>query len=116
MPVTKIDKVKEMLTVFLASRRTTYRQFDSLVGKINAMGIVLGDITRLMLRFSHMAIVRRAYWDSHFYLDASVCCELKFWLDNLSPLNARFLDSVPSFTRVAVAIVKKGSSGVRPRH
>ena len=70
---------------------STARKLAQFVGKVISMGFVLGNITRIMTRYSHFDILRSPTWDEKISLSDSTLKELCFWKENISSLNSRRL-------------------------
>ena len=85
----RIESVISLIKGILIRPRTTARKLAQITGKIISMSIVHGNITNLMLKYSHMSIINRVSWDSFFNVDQTVIEELTFWNNNLNKLNHR---------------------------
>ena len=89
VPQTKVDKVLCEIDKVLSRPRVTARKLARIVGQIGSMYLVVGNITRLMLKFCHIRIASAPAWDYYFNLHAQELQELQFWRFNLSKLNSR---------------------------
>ena len=100
VPETKVDIILGLLNNLLSSKSTTARKLASIIGKINSTYIVLGSITRMMLKNCHKAIVTRFTWDSYFKLEPETIEELIFWRDNFENLNVRNLSEIQEVSKI----------------
>ena len=107
----RIESVYVLIKKALFRSRLTARKLACIVGKIISMSLVFGNITSLMLRYSHMAIINRNSWDFYFQLDDKVLCELRFWLDNLRKLNVRLLSNCVQTQRVVYSDASNSGCG-----
>ena len=57
---------------------STDRKLAQFVGKIISMGFVFGNITRIMVRYSHFDILRSPTWDGKISLSISTLNEFFF--------------------------------------
>ena len=87
----RIQSTSVLIKSIIARPRTTARKLAKITGKIISMSLVFGNITNLMLRYSHMSIIERISWDSYFNVNTLVLNELIFWDNNLEKLNHRFI-------------------------
>ena len=85
----RIDKAMLIIDSLCFRARTTARRLACLAGMLTSMSFVLGPITSLMLRYSHIAIINRISWDSYFNLDLNVQNEIHYWKNNLGRLNIK---------------------------
>ena len=88
----RLDSVMSLIDSILKRPRTTARILARIAGKVISMSLVFGNITNLMLRYSHMAIITRTAWDYYFNIDNLVLSELVFWKKNLNSLNLRNIE------------------------
>ena len=100
IPQPKLVALQSDIKSALTTKRITYRHLAQIVGKLISTSIVLGNIVNLKLRYSHYQIVNRSGWDGHFSLNSQVTEELTFWLNNVSLLNERSIDSSPVFQKL----------------
>ena len=88
----RLESVMSIINSILHRPRTTARILAQVTGKVISMSLVFGNITSLMLRYSHMAIINRTAWDRFFNVDKLVLTELTFWKNNLFVLNSRNIE------------------------
>lgn len=74
--------------------RLSARQLAQIVGRVISMSPVIGNISRLMSRYSYMNIENRKSWDSILCMKFPqlVHEELVFWLENIKKVNLKKLD------------------------
>ena len=111
VPETKVRAVLGMIDRMLAHKRTTYRSLAGVVGRLISMSVVLGDITHLMLRFSHVTILNRSCWDAYFELPVAVLQELTFWKGAIANLNVRKLFNPVVIHRMVYSDVSDSGCG-----
>ena len=85
----KLKRVLSDITSLFEANYCTARELAALAGRINSFNLAVGNVTNLMTKFIHMAIVLRSSWDSKFPLPDSVKDELVFWKENVRFLNGR---------------------------
>ena len=107
----RMSAVKSLLQSVLNRPRTTARKLARITGKIISMSLVLGNITSLMLRYAHIAIVNRTSWDFYFDLDSKVINELSFWSEHLARLNSRSIVSSLQVQRVVYSDASNSGCG-----
>lgn len=94
IPERRIKDVEETLSRFIDMLpHVSARCLAKVAGKIMSLHSVLGNICRLMTRFSYMEIVLRKSWDSRLNLkfQEKTIRELRFWLQNVRNYNIRKL-------------------------
>ena len=63
------------------------KRIATVAGKIILLGIVFGNVTRLLSKYSYVVIKSSRSWNDHAYLNVEAISELKFWKNNVSKLN-----------------------------
>ena len=96
----RIDSVLSLIQSVLIRPRLTARKLACITGKIISMSLVLGNITNLMLRYSHMSIINRSSWDYYYTPDCKVIEELRFWYQHLCSLNVKSIVNSLQIQRV----------------
>ena len=100
IPEHRLESIFRLIHGFLKNPRTTVRKLASVVGKISSTQVVLGTVTRIMLRNSHKFILNRTGWDFYTNLSREVINELIFWLHSLQSLNSREISRSLDYTLV----------------
>jgi hypothetical protein len=83
VPQEKIDVLKQSITLTLQLSTVPVRQVASIVGKIIAMGLGIGPVSRFMTRSLYAVVQERVSWCSNVILSPEACDELTFWLSGL---------------------------------
>ncbi|CAC5365463.1 unnamed protein product [Mytilus coruscus] len=95
IPQRIIDELLQSIhIVFREIPYISARNLAQVMGRIRSMAPVIGNITRIMTRYSYMSIESRMSWDSYLVLESKsfVISELKFWLDNIAYVNFKTLN------------------------
>lgn len=101
VPFEKVNKFKAVVSSILCrASRVTARQLAAVVGKVNSMWNVVGSVSRLMTRHSHICIASRETWDKPMVLPKAVIDELHFWFENIESLNVKSFGKNQIATRV----------------
>ena len=111
IPERRIDDMLEALQIGLSDFSSmTARKLAQIVGRIISMSPVIGNISRLMTRYSYMCIESRITWDSilNMTFPDLVYDEFLFWLENIIKINFKKLD----FYSKSTAIVFSDASNV----
>ena len=94
IPERRIDDMLGALQIGLSDFSSlTARKFAQIVGKIISMTPVIGNISRLMARYSYMCIESRITWDSilNTTFPDLLYDEFLFWLENIININFKKL-------------------------
>ena len=67
-----IQAALNLISSVLDRPRTTARKLARITGKIVSMSLVFGNITNLMLKYSHMTIIDRITWGGYFNVNKLV--------------------------------------------
>ena len=78
VPVKKVDTLKKNLGAVLDANTLNARCLASLIGKIIAMGLALGPISRFMTRSMYALLQTRSAWCSLLELSVEARIELEF--------------------------------------
>ena len=111
IPERRIDDMLRALQIGLSDFSSlTARKLAQIVGRIISMSPVIGNISRLMTRYSYMCIESRITWDSilNMTFPDLVYDEFLFWLENIIKINFKKLD----FYSKSTAIVFSDASNV----
>ena len=100
IPEKKLLNISSQITKALVNRKLTARMLAGIIGKITSVGLVVGNVTRLMTKHMHMAVIARNTWDSYFALSDDVITELSFWDKNLRGFKVRPLHKISVTNRV----------------
>ena len=76
------------------------RAVASLIGRIIAMGVGLGPVTRLRTRALYAMLERRLYWSDTLTLSEDARSEIDFWFVCLEDFNGQPIWQDPSAVRV----------------
>ena len=88
VPSEKITLLRCQLQQILSMDRIPARLLASVVGKIIAMGLAIGPLTRFMTRSVYTMIESRYSWCDHLQLSSEAERELAFWEKRVSDYNA----------------------------
>lgn len=86
IPERRIDDMLRALQIGLSDFSSlTARKLAQIVGRIISMSPVIGNMSRLMTRYSYMCIESRITWDSilNMTFPDLVYDEFLFWLENI---------------------------------
>ena len=100
VPSEKITLLQCQLKQILTMERVPVRMLASVVGKIIAMGLAIGPLTRFMTRSLYTMIEARCSWCEHLQLSTEAKYELDFWRNRVSDYNAHPFWRAPSAVRV----------------
>ena len=102
IPSERISNAKQVIDSIISRYPSSSpRVMAHFVGKIISMGFILGNITRIMTRYSSFDIVSGSSWDSKISMSVSSLRELQFWKNNMPTLNSkRFLSANVHYSRV----------------
>eukprot|EP00731_Ephydatia_muelleri_P023446 Em0015g1029a len=100
VPVKKVDTLKKNLGAVLDANTLNARCLASLIGKIIAMGLALGPISRFMTRSMYALLQTRSAWCSLLELSVEARIELEFWAESLHDFNAQPIWYNPGVLRV----------------
>ena len=100
VPVKKVDTLKKNLGAVLDANTLNARCLASLIGKIIAMGLALGPISRFMTRSMYALLQTRSAWCSLLELSVGARTELEFWAESLHDFNAQPIWHNPGVLRV----------------
>ena len=100
VPQEKLHAVKLLLQTTVSESIVAVRLIASVVGKIIAMSLALGDIARLRTRCLYSIIQSRASWSDRVVITPEAKEELLFWIANIDSFNGRCLWRAPSAVRV----------------
>ena len=99
-PVKKVEALKTNLGAGLGANTLNARCPASLIGKIIAIGLALGPISRLMTRSMYALLQTRSAWCSLLELSVGARTELEFWTKSLDDFNAQPIWRNPGVLRV----------------
>ena len=88
IPNAKIENIKNLITLYLKRGRASARQLAEITGKLNAMHVVLSNMSKFMTKYMHTDIDKRNTWDVFFKFSEGTFGELMFWLNNIERLKA----------------------------
>ena len=100
VPAEKITLLKRQLKQTIGMRWVPARLLASVVGKIIAMGLAIGPLTRFMNRSLYATIEARCSWCDRLQLSPEAQYELIFWEKRVSDFNAHPFWRAPSAVRV----------------
>ena len=100
VPAEKITLLKCQLKQTIGMRWVPARLLASVVGKIIAMGLAIGPLTRFMTRSLYATIEARCSWCDRLQLSPEAEYELNFWEKRVSDFNAHPFWRAPSAVRV----------------
>ena len=100
IPEGKIASLKSQLDQAVATSCVKARQLASIIGKIIAMSLAVGPVSRLMTRSMYSLLNSRQYWCQVLALNTEVLEEMYFWLQNIDGINGREIWHSPSALRV----------------
>ena len=87
------------------------RSKASIVGKIIAMGLGIGPITRFMTRSLYTLIESRKSWREFLFITAEAKQEIKFWITGLKHYNSQPIWYTPSAMRIAYSDASESGFG-----
>ena len=100
IPKDKIDKLKGQLEEALVGCSLSARIIASIIGKLIAMSLGIGPISRLRTRGLY-ALLNECYsWSDIILLTGDTLEELKFWLMHIDDFNGQSIWRAPSSVRV----------------
>lgn len=100
IPEEKIADLHEHLKHAQQAISLSARAIASIVGKIIAMGLGIGPISRFRTRALYALLDTRVTWSSILPLDQASKSEIDFWVHNLTHYNGKLLCCKPSALRV----------------
>ena len=100
VPAEKLTLLKRQLKQTIGMRWVPARLLASVVGKIIAMGLAIGPLTRFMTRSLYATIEARCSWCDRLQLSPEAEYELIFWEKRVSDFNAHPFWRAPSAVRV----------------
>eukprot|EP00111_Clytia_hemisphaerica_P006267 TCONS_00018130-protein len=104
VPLPKLEAVLRVIAEILTSDLVTTRKIAKLAGRIIAMSIAIGPLTRLftrkMYKFIDDRIMLGLAWDSNRLISKELKSELTFWKSNLSASNGVEFNTSPVITKV----------------
>ena len=86
VPVEKLKAIMIHLRDINLNKKLTFRRMASIVGKLCALHLALGDVVYLKTKYMQKAITTANYWDETTHLNVKVKEELVFWRNNLFKL------------------------------
>ena len=101
VPAEKISLLRCQIQQMLSMGRVPTRLLASVVGRIIAMGLAIGPLTRCMKRSLYTLIESRCSWCERLPLSAEAKHELSFGDERISEYNAQPFWRAPSAVRVA---------------
>ena len=117
VPSEKITLLRCQLQQILSMDRIPARLLASVVGKIIAMDLAIGPLTRFMTRSVYTMIESRYSWCDHLQLSSEAERELAFWEKRVSDYNAHPFWRAPSAVRVVYSDASdKGFGGYMVEH
>ena len=100
VPKEKITSLQCQIRQLLSMSVVPARLLACVVGKIIAMGLAIGPLTRYMTRSLYALMESRCSWCERLALSAEAKHELAFWEARISEYNAQPFWRVPSAVRV----------------
>ena len=85
----RIEKAKRLIKQTIGNFKVTARELASVVGSIISMGVVFGNVVRIMTRHCQISIAAAETWDTQQPLDDYCSLELQFWDLNLKKFNQK---------------------------
>ena len=85
-------KIVELLSLLKAAKNDkilSAKAIASIVGRIIAMGIGIGPVARLRIRFLYRLIVNSMSWYERIELDSDALNELQFWYSSIGSFNGQ---------------------------
>ena len=107
VPDEKIKALRLELSRVTAKGALRARELASIIGKIIAMSLALGPVSRLMTRRMYALLNSRDYWCQLLEISPEVKIELEFWIKQVEHINGKEIWHSPS----AVHIVYSDASG-----
>ena len=103
----------EALTQSFTARTGSLRArvLASIVGRIIAMGLGIGPITRFMTRSMYTLLESRASWNCFLRLTPEAQREIKFWIEGLRQYNSQPIWYTPSSIRVVYTDASESGYG-----
>ena len=100
VPVGKIQALQESVDRIRAEKEVTAKMVASLVGRIIAMSIAVGPVSRFMTRSLYAVINSRSSWYEKLQLLAETQLELNFWKNSITDYKNQPIWRSPSAVRV----------------
>ena len=100
VPIGKIQALQESVDRIRAEKEVTAKMVASLVGRIIAMSIAVGLISRFMTRSLYAVINSRSSWYKKLQLPAEAQLELSFWKNSITDYKNQPIWRSPSAVRV----------------
>ena len=100
IPEAKVSELIALLGMALNDRCLKARAIASIVGKIIAMGLGLGPVTRLRTRALYQLLDVRTTWHDMLRLDDKAIDEVKFWMNSINSFNGQSIWKSASAVRL----------------
>ena len=100
VPTEKITLLRRQIQQTLSMNQIPARLLASVVGRVIAMGLAIGPLTRFMTRSLYSVIEARSSWCERLQLSPEAEQELIFWRERISEYNAHPFWRAPSAVRV----------------
>ena len=111
VPDEKIEGLRQQLMVAHTKGSLRARALASIVGKIIAMGLGIGPITRFMTRSMYTLLESRTSWNGFLRLTPEAQYEINFWIEGLRQYNSQPIWYTPSAIRVVYTDASESGYG-----
>ena len=100
VPQEKIVALESKLSAVAAQKYVHARELASVTGKLIAMSLGIGPVSRLMTRAMYALIESRSSWCDKLVLNEEVKREIEFWVSGLKMFNSQPIWHRPSAVRI----------------
>ena len=100
VPHDKVTKLQRYLSEALENEQMPAKKIASLTGKIIALGIAIGPVTRLRTRALYALLESKSSWYDRLVLSDEARREVSFWSSSLQQYNGQPIWRAPSAVRV----------------